>query len=269
MILFLDELTCAPPAVQGAAMRLIYERYAGEQKLHPGTRIVTAYNPADQAAGGWELALPLIGRMTKICMRPELKEIQEYLFTLGHEQSTLRALAVDLSATLQVAPDLIQIDPPAGGQTSGEPWGAPRSWERALRVAAAAIDDKVKDTSQVFGSLIAGNVGSQQAASFMTIRKVRASLPSVDEVKTKPEKAMLPADQNAHVAIIGIVAQVALQDSCAAWIYCDRLENETRVAALHTISKFDLNIHKNSPFYEKAKKAQVSLVKTITKLVKN
>jgi len=49
VMLFLDELSCAAPAVQGAAMRLVYERWAGDIKLHPDTRIVAAMNPPDQA----------------------------------------------------------------------------------------------------------------------------------------------------------------------------------------------------------------------------
>lgn len=266
-LLFLDELTCAPPAVQGAAMRLIYERWAGEDKLHPGTRIVCAYNPADQAAGGWELAMPLIGRMTKIKMMPEIEEIMNYLFELGAPESRLRFLSVDLSATLKVAPELIQLEPPSGASTSAKPWGAPRSWERALRVCAEAMDAKISDTSDIFASILAGNVGDEATAAFMTIRKVRSQLPSMDEIKKDPENCKLPTDPNTQVAIIGLLAQVALSSCCPAWVYASRLENETRLAALQTLSRFNPNNDKGSPFHQKAMAAQLKLIRTIAKLV--
>src|SRR3990167_9254322 len=175
VMLFLDELSCAPPAVQGAAMRLVYERWAGDVKLHVGTRIVAAMNQPDQAAGGWEIALPLLGRMTQIKMRPLIKEIQEYFYNLGDVAGPLRALATDLAATLEMAPDLMVIDPPAGAAAIGRAWGAPRAWERALKVCSCALEGGELDTSAIFAAALAGNVGEEGAAAYMTIRRVRHS----------------------------------------------------------------------------------------------
>ena len=295
VILFLDELTCAVPAVQGAAMRLVYERWAGEVKLHRGTRIIAASNPPEQAAGGWELALPLIGRMTQIKMRPLMKEVQEYFYNIGKDPSVLdsiqkaikeakdevalkeaqrvlhaasadvelRKLGLDFAATLEMAPDLLQIDPPANAQASGTPWGAPRSWERSLRVLARAFSGGEADNSPVVAALLSGNVGEDQAASYMNIRKVRNSLPSIKDILKNPKGAKMPTDTNAAIAVLGILAQVSQEDPCPAWVYAERLSNEARVAAMNVMGRFGIKNFKSSQFYKEADDAQTKLLRGI------
>lgn len=267
VLLFCDELSMAPPAVQGASMRMIYERFAGDQKLHEGTRIVAALNPPEQAAGGWELALPLIGRMTMIRMRPSLEEIQNYFFDLGEPGTDLRALATDFAATLKVAPELLQIDPPNGAAASGMPWGAPRSWERAIKVCAEIQKDG-QEKSAVFNAGLAGNVGSDAAASYLSIRKVRDQLPSIDEILKDPEKAMVPTNTNGCVAVIGVIAQAAAIDAPPAYIYANRLQNEYRLAVLPILGRHRLTEHKNHPMFKKANEAYYSLMDTLGKVYK-
>ncbi|MGB8879291.1 MAG: MoxR family ATPase, partial [Solirubrobacteraceae bacterium] len=65
-LLFLDELTTAPPAVQAAMLRVVLERVVGDARLPPGVRVVAAANPPDEAADGWELAAPLANRLVHL-----------------------------------------------------------------------------------------------------------------------------------------------------------------------------------------------------------
>ena len=267
-LLFLDELTCASPAVQGAALRLVYERWAGDTKLHPGTRIVAASNPPEQSSGGWELSLPLLGRMTQLRMRPKVKEVQKFFYELGPRQSTLSNLAVDFAATIEMAPDLLQIEPPPGASSSGRAWGAPRSWERAVLVCAQALDSGEHDSGAIFTALLAGNVGDDAAASYMTIRKVRHSLPSIGEVLANPDSAKLPTDTNTAIAVLGILAQVSQTDPCPAWIYSDRLSNETRVAAMSVMGQFGMQKFTSSKFHRDALAAQGRLLRSIGQAIR-
>src|ERR1700735_4273062 len=46
-LLFLDELTTAPPAVQAAMLRVVLERVVGDLALPEGVRIVAAANPPE------------------------------------------------------------------------------------------------------------------------------------------------------------------------------------------------------------------------------
>ncbi len=282
VLLFLDELTCASPAVQGAALRLVYERWAGDVKLHPGTRIVAAANPPEQASGGWELSLPLLGRMTQINMRPANKEVQEYFYNLDakfvevngekerlvKEMTTAQTIATDFAATIEMAPDLLCIDPPPGASSSGKAWGAPRSWERGIRVIAQALDAGEQDSGSVFAAVLAGNVGEDAAASYMTIRKVRHSLPSIKEILKNPASAKLPTDVNSAIAVLGILAQVSQTDPCPAWIYSDRLQNETRVAAMNVMGRFGMQKFTSSPFHKEGTLAQGRLLRSIGQAIR-
>src|ERR1700754_3130820 len=57
-LLFLDELSTAPPAVQAALLRLVLERRVGALRLPPGVRVVAAAHPRPSAAGGRGASAP-------------------------------------------------------------------------------------------------------------------------------------------------------------------------------------------------------------------
>ena len=65
-ILFLDEITTAPPAVQAALLRVVLERVVGDVELPPGIAVIAAANPPEVAAGGWDLSPPLANRFCHI-----------------------------------------------------------------------------------------------------------------------------------------------------------------------------------------------------------
>ena len=71
-ILFLDEITTAPPAVQAAMLRVVLDRAVGSLALPRNVRIIAAGNPSDQAADGWELAPPLANRFLHIETHPDV-----------------------------------------------------------------------------------------------------------------------------------------------------------------------------------------------------
>src|SRR6201994_368216 len=62
-LLFLDELSTAPPAVQAALLRVVLERAVGDLDLPDEVAVVAAANPPDQAADGWDLSAPLANRL--------------------------------------------------------------------------------------------------------------------------------------------------------------------------------------------------------------
>jgi AAA domain (dynein-related subfamily) len=270
-ILFLDELSCAPPAVQAAALQLIFGRYAGDSKLHDGTRIIAASNPADQAAGGWDLALPLIGRMTQQRLEPQMKEVQSFFFALGKDETTLHRLAVDFGATLEADPSLLQINPPPGAQSAGSPWGAPRSWHRALMLCSALVDDEYSENGKNFAAALSGNVGDDAAAAYMAIRKIRNNLPTIAQIISDPNGAQLPKDIATGAAVIGILAQVGLKDPCAAYIYADRLKDEIRIVSARVLCRreFSLKVHAAGPTYKEAVQARARILKSIGTIFKD
>src|SRR3954465_13039585 len=61
-VVFFDEVSTAPPAVQAALLRVVLERTVGDLELPDGVTVVAAANPPEQAAGGGELSPPLANR---------------------------------------------------------------------------------------------------------------------------------------------------------------------------------------------------------------
>jgi MoxR-like ATPase len=73
-ILFLDEISTAPPAVQAALLRVVLDRVVGDLPLPPAVTIVAAANPPDMTAGGWDLAPPLANRFIHLQWRVDAGE---------------------------------------------------------------------------------------------------------------------------------------------------------------------------------------------------
>lgn len=280
VILFLDELTTAPPAVQAASLRLIHERVAGDRELHPGTRLVAAQNPVNEAAGGYEAALPLVGRVTRVKMIPKYDEIQEYFLNLipaeggGHA----RVLSRDFAITLGSRTNLVQLKPPGGSSTSGQPWAAPRAWERAIRLGGQILDNAkvpldapyIEDdkTNRLFYAALAGNLGADSATAFVALRKLRDRLPTVKEILKAPDTVKVPSEDEVelHVAALGVVSTVAETDPCAAMVYAARLQQEISTAALRMLGKFP-NRSNTSPWFEKSEQALKKIILGIANAV--
>lgn len=241
-VLFLDELSAAPGAVQAAMLRLILERAAGDVKLHPETRIVAAANPPDQAPAGFELSAPLMGRMCVIHFRPDETEVLDYFATLGNDSDdaesfdrALRDESLLFMAVANAMPEILQVDIPQDCVTGGQPWGAPRSWERAVRARAAAIALGIDPLSAGVFNATAGSVGLRQATSYNGVLKMITELPSVDEIVAAPDEAQMPRDRVKQVAALGLMPRIAKVNLWAAYIYAARMAPEFALAAHKTL----------------------------------
>lgn len=62
-VVLLDEVNTCPPAVQAALLRVLFEGVCGEFEMPPGVRMLLAMNAMEDAAGGWEISLPLRNRI--------------------------------------------------------------------------------------------------------------------------------------------------------------------------------------------------------------
>ena len=137
-ILFLDELSTAPPSVQAALLRVVFERRVGFHPLPEGVRIVAAANPPDLMVGGWELSPPLRNRFVHLQW-----DIPEDLYirslTQGWATGTLPAIdprqharqlpawKLKIGAFLRLRPHSLHSSP------EDNPYGfaSPRSWDFA------------------------------------------------------------------------------------------------------------------------------------------
>ena len=236
-VLFLDELSSAPAAVQAAFLRLILDRVAGDVELHKDTIVFAACNPPEQTPGGFDLTAPLMGRMSVVRFRPTENEVIEYFRTLGDPESDdikTRALYDEASlfaAVASVADGLLQIDLPKHAISGGVPWASPRACESMLRLRAAATAIGIDPQDDAVFALMSGAIGERAATVYNGVIKMITELPSVDDIILNPATALLPADKAKQIAALGLMTRIAQKNLWAAYIYAARMTPEFGLAA--------------------------------------
>jgi AAA domain (dynein-related subfamily) len=153
-VIFVDELTCARPAVQGAGLSLVRDRILANQHLPGGVRIVAAANPPEEAAGGWPLALPMANRLMHFDMpKPSPDEWASWrmgnataeVISAAEGEDEIRKHWSDKFPLYQglfagyiksVGPDKLLAIPRDGHRDRGRAWPSPRTWDMATNVAA-------------------------------------------------------------------------------------------------------------------------------------
>jgi MoxR-like ATPase len=88
-VVFVDEATSTPPALQAPLMGLIHARRIGGVTFGPGVRVVAAANPPEFAAGGYDLAPPLANRFGHLDWTPPTED-EHIQFMLRGSSGTAR-----------------------------------------------------------------------------------------------------------------------------------------------------------------------------------
>ncbi|MFE5600592.1 AAA family ATPase [Streptomyces coelicoflavus] len=224
-LLFLDELSTAPPAVQAALLRLVLERRIGALRLPPGVRIVAAANPRSSAADGWELSPPLANRFVHLQWTHDQDVVVRGLggtwpratlpsldpAALGEAVRYARRAVCEF---LTARPGLVHRLP--GGETRrGGAWPSPRSWEMTLCLIAFAT--AAGSSREVLSLLVRGTVGDGPGLELMAGLD-RMELPDPETLLADPAGAVLPERGDLRQAVLdGVVAAVRKRPDKARW----------------------------------------------------
>jgi hypothetical protein len=223
-VLFLDEISTAPPAVQAALLRVVLERTVGDLVLPADVVVVAAANPPEQAADGWDLSAPLANRFCHIEWVIDASEIAEG-FTAGFapplpprpgpawERARVRARS-DVAAFLVMRPSLVSA-PPTERSRAGRAWPSPRTWEMAASLLAAARGADV--SPEVTAILLTGCVGPGPGIELLSWL-AELDLPDPEALLADPASFVLPerGDQ-AYAALTAVAAAVAADATVARW----------------------------------------------------
>jgi hypothetical protein len=224
-LLFLDELSTAPPAVQAALLRLVLERRVGALRLPPGVRIVAAANPRRSAADGWELSAPLANRFVHLQWTYDHEIVVRGLGGTWPRTALPRldperlrdAVAFARRAVcgfLTARPGLVHRLPGNEARRGG-PWPSPRSWDMALRLVAFAA---ATDTSrEVLSMLVRGTLGDGPGLELLASLD-RMDLPDPEAMLADPAAAVLPERGDLRQAVLdGVVEAVRRRLDEARW----------------------------------------------------
>ncbi|MGW0225615.1 AAA family ATPase [Streptomyces tendae] len=224
-LLFLDELSTAPPAVQAALLRLVLERRIGALRLPPGVRIVAAANPRSSAADGWELSPPLANRFVHLQWTHDQDVVVRGLggtwprATLPSLDPSGLAAAVRharraVCEFLTARPALVHRLP-SGETRRGGAWPSPRSWEMTLRLIAFAT--AAGSSGEVLSLLVRGTVGDGPGLELMASLD-RMDLPDPETLLADPAGAVLPERGDLRQAVLdGVVAAVRKRPEKSRW----------------------------------------------------
>ncbi|MFD7552044.1 AAA family ATPase [Streptomyces sp. NPDC059816] len=224
-LLFLDELSTAPPAVQAALLRLVLERRIGALRLPSGVRIVAAANPRSSAADGWELSAPLANRFVHLQWTHDPEVVVRGLggtwplAALPHLEPSALAGAVAFARRavcgfLSARPGLVHRLP--GNETRrGGPWPSPRSWDMTLCLIAFAT--AAGSSRDVLSALVRGTVGDGPGLELLAFLD-RMDLPDPEELLADPTGAVLPERGDLRQAVLdGVVAAVRSRPEKSRW----------------------------------------------------
>ncbi|MFE2552119.1 AAA family ATPase [Streptomyces sp. NPDC059355] len=213
-LLFLDELSTAPPAVQAALLRLVLERRIVALRLPPGVRIVAAANPRSSAADGWELSPPLANRFVHLQWTHDHDVVVRGLggtwprATLPRLDPSQLPRAVDharraVCGLLAARPTLVHRLP-SGETRRGGPWPSPRSWEMTLHLIAFAT--AAGSSRDVLSQLVRGTVGDGAGLELLASLD-RMDLPDPEELLADPAAAVLPERGDLRQAALDAVVE--------------------------------------------------------------
>ncbi|GAA3198495.1 AAA family ATPase [Dactylosporangium siamense] len=224
-LLFLDELSTAPPAVQAALLRLVLERRVGALRLPPGVRIVAAANPRSSAADGWELSAPLANRFVHLQWAHDHDVVVRGLGGTWPRASLPRLDPQRLGAAVAFArravcgllaarPRLVHQLPGSEARRGG-PWPSPRSWDMALRLTAFAT--AAGTSRDVLSMLVRGTVGDGPGLELLASLD-RMDLPDPETLLADPAAASLPDRGDLRQAVLdGVVEAVRKRPEKARW----------------------------------------------------
>ena len=156
-ILFLDEITSAPPAVSAAAYQLILDRRLGDYRVPDGWAIFAAGNRQGDRGVTYAMPAPLANRFSHFEVEAHLDDWAHWAYQNGIDER--------LIAFLRFKPELLfDFDPVknAGGEMA---FPSPRSWEFAHR----ALHKFGDHPAQLAGALAAcvGQAAGIECAAFI------------------------------------------------------------------------------------------------------
>lgn len=217
-LLFLDELSCAAPAVQAPALRVVNELAIEDEKMHPDTMVIAAANPADIAAGGWDLAPPLANRFWHATW--ELNHIEWVEgFLQGFPSPKIPVLPKNwksyvgekralIAGFIRSRNELLYKLPEVESDQGGA-WPSPRTWDMCADMLGAA--ESVGAGADVVAELATGSIGTGPGFEVITYIE-NLDLPDPEELLRHPDSFTLPTRGDQQYAVLGSVASRAIAD---------------------------------------------------------
>jgi len=186
IVLFLDEMNSAPPAVQAAGYQLVLNRQVGKYKLPDNVRIVAAGNRDSDKGVTYRMPMPLANRFLHLEMRADFTAWQQWAVNKGIHKDVVGFLSFSKQ-------DMYDFD----NKSSSRAFATPRSW---VFVSDLLKEEADIDSDTLF-NLVAGAVGEGLAVKFMAHRKTAGKMPEPADILSGKVKDLNVKDISAMYSL--------------------------------------------------------------------
>jgi hypothetical protein len=186
VVLFLDEMNSAPPAVQSAAYQLVLNRRVGKYILPDNVVMVAAGNRESDKGVTYRMPTPLANRFVHLEMRVDFPVWQEWAVSNGIHKDVVGYLSF-------AKQDLYDFD----AKSASRSFATPRSWTFVSELLA---DEDVDETT--YTDLIAGAVGEGLAVKFMAHRKIAGKMPKPEDILSGKVKDLQIKEVSAMYSLV-------------------------------------------------------------------
>lgn len=209
-ILFLDELSAAPPSIQAAAYQITLDRKIGEHSLPENTIVICAGNRTGDYSVAYKTPLALANRLMHFQIVSDFSSWEKWAIRNRMHPLVLGYISFDHSKLYQEE---------VGSDTLA--YASPRTWEFVSRILRTMdLTDNVGD----YFSLISSCIGTEMAMQFVGYCKIYQSLPSVDSILNGVE-ITLPKRGDVLYALLASLIDRILSLKQENKLFHDSLEN--------------------------------------------
>lgn len=189
--LFLDELTCAPPSVQAALLRVVQERQVADCSI-AGCRILAAANPVEHAVDSVDLSHASANRWAHVDWMLDVDEwVGGELGGWGKPSTRLSEIRGLVTTWVKQKPDTLLAPPPAHVE-SIKGWPSPRAWSNAI-AAIGNIETLHSKLGQTIATSLLGAVAHELIAwsRDVTLPSAEDLLNGTEPLPARGDRAML------------------------------------------------------------------------------
>ena len=193
-ILFLDEISSAPPTVSAAAYQLILDRRLGEYSVPEGWAIFAAGNRQGDRGVTYSMPSPLANRFSHFEIEVNLDDWVHWAYEHGIDER--------LIAFLRFRPDLLFDFDPAHNPVA---FPSPRTWEFAHRAL-----QKFGERSDLLPGTLQACVGPAAGIELTAFVDNLHKLPDIDAI-TWGEAVQVPTETDLQYAVASALVARAIR----------------------------------------------------------
>jgi hypothetical protein len=201
-VLFLDEITSAPPAVSAAAYQLILDRRLGEYQVPPHWAIFAAGNRQGDRGLTYSMPAPLANRFSHFEVETHLDDWVSWAYANGIDERVI--------AFLRFRPELLFDFDPAHNPVA---FPSPRSWEFAHRGLR-----KFEDHPELLQGTLQACVGPAAGVELTAFVNSLDRMPDLDAI-VAGEAVQVPREIDLQYAVAAALVGRAIRSRGGAdWI---------------------------------------------------